>query len=60
MFLKGNQDAEAYIHALECYLLLFLDQKLHEWSMFIHDGASLHMAHRVKQFFGEEEVLVLY
>ena len=56
---RMKQDAEDYIQTLERYLLPFVDQELVSWWTYMHDGASIHRADRVKHFFEEEEVPVI-
>ncbi|CDF33202.1 unnamed protein product [Chondrus crispus] len=59
VLLEGNQNAEDYIQTLESYLLPFIDQELNAGWIYMHDGAFIHRAHRVRQFFEEEEVPVM-
>ncbi|CDF39120.1 unnamed protein product [Chondrus crispus] len=57
--LEGKQTAVKYIGTLESFLLPFADQELGPSWVFQQDGALIHCAHIVREWFNEEDMVVL-
>ena len=57
--LNGKQNALIYKQTSEDYLLPFADQELGEIWVFQQNGASIHRAYAVQEWFNEEHIVVM-